>query len=158
MQTDLSSEQRGVTLIELVVFIVIIAISLVALLRVFDQAVQSSVDPIARSRALECAQAKLDEVLARRFDENNLGNVPACGSAQPDALACAGISPDGDFDDVGDYNGQTDTSLANCSIAVTVAAAGADLGLAASQARRLTVTATSTGGEVVTLAAYKVNF
>ena len=149
----------GFTLIELLVFIVIISVSLTAIVSVFNQASTNNIDPIVQTRALECAQATLDEVLARRFDENTpTGGIPACGSAEPGALACAGIAVDGGLDDVGDYNGQTDTSSDNCSVSVTVSAAGADLGLPANQARLITVVATSDGGGQMTLSAYRANF
>ena len=154
-----SRSVSGFTLIELIVFVVVISISLVALLGVFNQSSSTNVDPIIQTRALECAQAKLDEVLARRFDENTVvGGIPACGSAEPGAIACAGIVADAGLDDVGDYHGHTDTTLDNCSISVTVVQAGADLGLSASQARRITVVADSSGGGQTTLSAYRVNF
>ena len=154
-----ASKIRGFTLIELLAFLVVISIALVSLINVFNQASINNVDPIIQVRALECAQAKLDEILGRRFDEASpSGGIPACGSADVGAPACVGITADSDFDDVGDYNGQTDTSFANCSVAVVVAVAGGDLGIPAGQARRITVTATSDGGGQVVLSAYRANF
>ncbi|MBB3168756.1 type IV pilus modification PilV family protein [Simiduia aestuariiviva] len=151
--------QRGVSLIELIVFIVVVSIALVAFIKVFNQSVINSVDPIVQITGLELAQSKLDEVLARKFDENTpTGGVPACGSAEPGASACAGISADAGYDDVGDFNGQVDTAVAGYSVATTVVNAGADLGLAADQARRITVVVSLPNGETVQLATYKVNF
>ena len=151
--------QRGFTLVELLVFMVVVAIGLVSLLKVFDRAVGNSVDPVVQVRALECAQAKLDEVLARRFDASTpAGGIPACGSASAGAVACTGIVADVALDDVGDYNGTVDNTLANCSVAVVVAEAGVDLGMANSRARRITVTSNSDGGGQVVLSAYRVNF
>lgn len=150
---------RGVSLIEMVVFIIVVSIGLTAMVLAMNNHLSNSVDPIVHTRALECAQAKLDEISARKFDENSpTGGVPACGSAEQGAVVCAGIAPDGDFDDVGDYSGQVDNTDANCSITVTVANAGGDLGLAADQARRITVDVISPGGGRATLSTYRTNF
>ncbi|GAB1256940.1 hypothetical protein NBRC116494_14420 [Aurantivibrio plasticivorans] len=153
------SFQVGVTLIETVIFIIVVSVGLSVLVTAFSAFLGNSVDPIVQVRALECAQAKLDEIMARKFDENSpTGGVPPCGSAETGATACAGISNDSDFDDVGDYDGQVDNSRANCSISVTVSNAGGDLGLAIAQARLITVDVTSPGGGIVTLSTYKANF
>ncbi len=154
------SSQAGLTLIELVVVIVVISIALLSLIRVFNQAASNSIDPVVQIRALECAQSKLDEILARKFDESTpSGGVPACGSAETNAANCTGITADADLDDVGDYNGHVDNSLDNCQIIVTVVNAGTELGLSSNvQARRITVTVNSIGGGGAVLSAYRANF
>ncbi len=154
------NHQSGFTLIELVVVIVVISLSLVTLIGVFNQAASNSIDPVVQIRALECAQSKLDEILARKFDENTpSGGVPACGSADLNSVNCSGIGADADLDDVGDYNGHIDNSLDNCQIRVAVVSAGTELGLSSNaQARRITVTVNSTGGGGAVLSAYRANF
>ncbi len=148
---------QGVTLIETMVFIVVISIALVALVKVFNYSLVSSVDPIVKVRALELAQAQLDEVLARKFDENTpTGGVPACDS--PTGTACLGIVPDADFDDVGDFDGFSDSSYSGYNINVSVSQAGADLGLAANQARLIVVNVSMPGGDSLSLSSYRVNF
>ena len=149
---------RGVTLVELIVFIVVISIALAVLLNVFAFQVTNSVDPVARVKALERGQAVLDEILSRKFDENTpTGGVPACDSPAGDP--CAGITtPDSGLDDVGDYNGTTDNTDPDYPVAIQVTSAGGDLGIAANQARLVTVTVTIPGGETLTLNAYRVNF
>lgn len=166
MSTDIASVncalgqvkgQGGFTLIEVMVFIVVVAIAMGALLAVFNESVVKSVDPAVRIKALEKAQAKLDDILARKFDENTpTGGVPACDS--PTGLPCSGISPDGDFDDVGDYHGHVDHSDPQFPLSVSVTQAGGDLGLAPSQAKRIQVSVAMPGGNTLTLSAYKVNF
>ncbi|BFM12059.1 prepilin-type N-terminal cleavage/methylation domain-containing protein [Simiduia litorea] len=149
----------GASLIELIVFIVVISVSLVGLISVFNQSLSSSVDPIVRVTAIELAQAKLDEILARKFDASSpTGGVPACGSAEIGAVACSGISPDGGFDDVGDFHGQVSSPLPGYSVNVTIVEAGADLGLPSAQARRVTVLVDMPNGEFVQLSSFKVNF
>lgn len=151
--------QRGVSLIELIVFIVVVSVALVGLLSVFNQAVINSVDPMVRVTGIELAQAKLDEVLARKFDANTpTGGVPACGSAEPGAVACAGISPNAAYDDVGDFDGQVDSPLAGYTLTTQVTNAGGELGLPAQQARRVTVQVALPNGETLQMSSYKVNF
>lgn len=144
------------TLVETMVFLVVVSIALVALVRVFSQGVSDSVDPVVRARALELGQATLDEILARKYDENTpTGGVPACNST--DGPPCVGIAPDGDYDDVGDYHGISDTSSPYHTIDVTVTDANG-AGFPAVQARLITVTVSLPDGDSLTLSAYKANF
>lgn len=152
-----SARQNGVTLIETMTFLVVVGIALGALVKVYTHAIANSVDPVVRTRALELAQAQLDEILARKFDENTpAGGVPACGSST--GFACLGIASDADFDDVGDYNGWINNSDPNHTLSVSVENAGTEIGLPNTQARRITVTATVPGAGALTLSVYKTNF
>ncbi len=159
------TKQRGVTLIETMVFLVVVGIALGALLRVYQQAVMDSVDPVVRIRALEIAQAQLDEIIARKFDETTpVGGVPPCNGIGGDP--CTGITADTDYDDVGDYNGYSDTSDANFLVNVQVNEAGSDLGVANANARLISVTVDyldsnplrASGRGSLTLSVYRVNF
>lgn len=149
--------QRGITLIETVVFMVIVSIALSTLLMVFNQSVMQSVDPALRVKALERGQGVMDLILTRKFDENTpTGGVPACGTSS--AAACAGIVADTDYDDIGDFNGYSSTDDPRFPLRVSVVEAGTELGLPLAQARRITVTVTMPDGNNLTLAAYKANF
>ncbi|VUD56778.1 hypothetical protein TDB9533_02394 [Thalassocella blandensis] len=151
--------QNGVSLIETLVFIVVVSIALGAVVKVFSAAVENSVDPVVRTRALELAQAQLDEILSRKFDENTpSGGVPACNTSA--GVPCAGIVADGDYDDVGDFNGYSNTSHPNHTISVIVVEAGDELSttIGNANARRITVTVTVPGSSAIQLSAYKVNF
>lgn len=145
--------QSGVTLIELITFIVVVSIGLGTLFSVFNHAMVNSVDPVIRVRALECAQAKLDEIIARKFDENTpTGGIPACGSAETGAGPCAGIATGADLDDVGDYDGQNFTN-GDCNVNVSVTSSGAP-----NQVRLITVTSVMPDGSAVVLSTYRTNF
>jgi MSHA pilin protein MshD len=147
----------GFTLLELLVFIVVVSIALGALLGVFNQTVIRSVDPAVKIKALEKGQAMLDEILARPFAENSpVGGMDACDETDQDP--CAGIEADSDLDDVGDFNGYTDTAESEFPVRVEVTDAGADLGLPMTYARRIIVTVGMPGGDELVLSAYKVNF
>ncbi len=148
---------KGFTLIETIVFLVVLSVGLTAVVLAFSQSISTSVDPLLRVKAIEKGQSVLDDILARRFDENTpTGGIPACDSA--DGPACLGIVADSDYDDVGDFNGYSDYSDSAFSVSATVVAAGDELGLVLSEARRITVVVSLPDGNAVTLSAYKVNF
>lgn len=101
--------QRGVTLIELVAVIVILAISLAGVTAAISSAISRSSDVMLETRAVALAQSYLDEILSRRFDENSAPRgIPPCWADCTDEIE---FGPDGgeasraDFDDVDDYHG-----------------------------------------------------
>lgn len=154
----ISIQQRGISLVETIVFLVVVSIGLVSLLSVFSQNIVQSVDPVVRVTAMEKAQALLDEILARKFDENTpTGGIPACDSTG--APACLGIVPDADFDDVGDYHNFTDNSDPNYSLSVTVVNGGSELGLSNNaQARLITISVLMPTADTLAISAFRANF
>jgi MSHA pilin protein MshD len=66
MSTD-PARQRGLTLIELLMFIVIISVALVAILLVFRITAARSADPVRQKQALMIAESLLEEVQSARF-------------------------------------------------------------------------------------------
>jgi len=158
-----SANYRGFTLIEMVVFIVVISVALSSTLLLFNQSTVQSVEPISQSRALQCAKAKLEEISLRKYSGSSpTGGIPACGSGQAGAAVCEGIGASSELDDIGDYHNQVDTSLTNCSITVTVNQANADLsvsGLDSSHVmlRRIDVEASS-GQSTIRLSSYRGNY
>lgn len=103
------SRQAGVTLIELVAVIVILAISLVGVTVAISGAISRSSDVLLETRALALAQSYLDEILSRRFDEHSAPRgIPPCRdncSDEVDFGPDAGEDNRQDFDDVDDYHG-----------------------------------------------------
>ena len=154
----MKTASKGVTLVETIVFITIISIALTVLVRVYTQTLidNVSIEPLIRIRALSLAQAQMDEILARKFDQNTPpGGVPACNSTG--GATCLGVSPNSAFDDVGDYHGQT-FNVSPYRLDVTVVNAGTDLGLAANQAKLVSIVVTMPDGDQLNLASYATNF
>lgn len=113
MSTRLATgRQRGVTLIELIVFIIVIGIALVVLLQVLSLTSRHSADPLRRKQALMLAEAMLEEVQLARFtfcdptDANAEGaqNAGEC-AAIPEAFGRKLPEPAGTrpFDNINDY-------------------------------------------------------
>ena len=68
MCTDhLRRGQRGLTLIELVIFIVVVSVGLAGILSVLNLTVMHSADPMARKQAIAAAEALMEEVALQPF-------------------------------------------------------------------------------------------
>lgn len=105
---------QGVTLVELVMFIVIISIALAGVLQVMRLTTANSADPLRRKQALMIAEAMLEEVQLAKFtycDPTSSNADSAVNSA-----ACAvpeRFGPDAGetrpYDNVNDYVSQANT-------------------------------------------------
>lgn len=105
------SRQRGVTLVELVVTIVILSIALVGLSFAISSGVGQSANTLFELRAVALGQAYLDEILSKKFDERSRNSgIPPCVDPMLPGRACSNplITEEGsrtNYDDVDDYNG-----------------------------------------------------
>jgi MSHA pilin protein MshD len=104
--------QRGVTLIELVMFMVIVAIGLAGIIGVLRFTTHNSADPVRRKQALMIAEGLLEEVELARFtycDPTDANADSATAALQcaaiPEAFGQAGAEPAGPrpYDNVNDY-------------------------------------------------------
>ena len=106
--------QRGVTLIELVIFISIVSVALVSVLGIYLTSSRYSADPMIRIRTIELGQSFLEEVLLKSYDDNT-PNGGGCVTYAADsrcvstAAANPGLQAEGGenrttFDDVDDYH------------------------------------------------------
>lgn len=109
-----SRRQRGVSLIELVVFIVVMGIGLAAMLVLYSQLTVASVDPLVRKQALAIATSLMEEVQLQPFtfcdpDDATVhtANAPAGCTTQEGIGAEGGENRYGAarFDNVSDYHG-----------------------------------------------------
>jgi MSHA pilin protein MshD len=104
--------ERGVTLIELVIFIVIIGIAVTGLLRVLAVNTIASADPVRRKQALMIAESLLEEVEQAAFtycdpsaaEATTAANTAGC-STIPEAFGQNAPEPVNarPFDNVNDY-------------------------------------------------------
>lgn len=104
---SLRRAEGGLTLIEMVITIVILAISLITLSSILSAGIGRSSDTTLELRSAALAQSYLDEILGKRFDENsNPRGIPPCRS---NCTLFTNFGPDSEtraqFDDVDDYNG-----------------------------------------------------
>lgn len=171
--------QRGVTLVELVIAIVVITIGVAGVLSAFNESVRASSNPFFAKQALAIAEALLEEVqlAANTFCDPGDPQYAANPNFQAAAPAnCTGgfaeaLNPEAGnarpFDNVNDYNGLalatiTDVSgaavpgVGGYSANIAVAAAALHTIPAASgEALLITVTVTAPNGEVFALDGYR---
>lgn len=179
---------RGLSLIEVVVFIVVLGLGLAGIVMLFGQVTKASPDPVVRKQALALAESMMEEVLLRGFtfcdpDNPNVFTATAATVAQcPGTPGVEAIGPetgetryaDPRFDNVSDYDGfamagASINDITNAPIgglggyAVSVSVAeitGGELPIFATTADALRVTVTATGplGVSVTLQAYRTRY
>ena len=169
---------RGLSLIELIVFMIVLSTALAGVLQIFVQATANSADPAIRRQALAIAQSLLEEVqlMPFTFCDGDDANVETASSIAGCASAADAIGPEAgegrfatpQFDHVNDYHGYTMTAgivditnapvagLSAYSASVSVAAAALNTITAASgDALRITVTVTGPGGVSLALDGYR---
>ena len=144
---------QGFSLIELLVFIVVVSVGLAGILSVMDTVVKSSADPMIRKQTVAVAESLLEEIVLKDF------------SNPPDGYSGSSRA---EFDDVGDYAGYgtsagiVDQSGApvpglekyNFQPAVTVVSTSDLSGVAA---RKITVSVTGPG-ITFSLSGYRSNY
>ena len=134
-RTKSRDKQSGVTLIELVVFMVIVSVALVGVLKVLDITNRGSADPLIRKQALSIAESLLLEIEQQPFtlcdpdDANASTAITTAGcsggaASSQDKAGAALSSPSpatesrysatDPFDNVADYGGFTMPD-ANCA-------------------------------------------
>ena len=126
------SAEQGLSLIELIVFIVVVGIGLAGVLMAINMGVQHSADPMVRKQALAAAESLLEEIELQPFTFCNPTDTAApfatssagCTTAAQsmDNSANWGVSKSrygppppatGFFNNVADYNGFTMTGTLN---------------------------------------------
>jgi MSHA pilin protein MshD len=143
------TRQRGFTLIELIIFIVVVGVGLVGILQVVNTTVARSADPVVRKQAVALADSILEEILQKAYTD-------------PDGTT--GETTRATFDDVDDYNGKTQaiftdwpSGLSGYQVAITVAAPANLGGSSPVLAKKVTVTV-SRGTDVVSLSGYRSSY
>lgn len=92
--TRVALQQSGMTLIEVVIAIVVVAIAVSAVLGLLSSSVGRSADAMVIGQAISIAESYVEEITLKPF-------------VDPDAID--GEAARIDFDDVDDYNGLTDS-------------------------------------------------
>ncbi|MEO6280845.1 type II secretion system protein [Roseateles sp.] len=176
---------QGLSLIELLMFIVVVGIALTAMLRVFVTATTASADPMIRRQQLAIAESLLREVQLLPFTwcDPDDANVEVATSAAVVPLGCAATvessgaesgetryGPTNYFDNVNDYAGFSTTGIRDLSntavtglsgytASVAVAAAALDtLTLASGDALKITVTVSGPDSSSIVLQGWRTRY
>lgn len=120
--------QRGFTLIELIIFIVVVGAGVAGILSVYTTSIKNSADPLVRKQALAIAESLLEEIVLKEYAN------PSGGYTGTSRIL---------YDDVDDYNGYTTTGIVDGSGAAVSGLTGYSI------APAVRVTATTLGGVAV---------
>lgn len=155
-------KQRGTSLIELIMFIVIVSVALAGVLLVMNVTTRGSADPLIHKQALAAAESLLEEIQLQDFDSQD-GTAHVCINAvgancvtlanrtsayhivrDYDGFSMAGItSLNGNSVGLGSYN---------ASVVIADAALGS---VAAGSAVRITVTVTDPQNNAIQISGYR---
>ncbi len=168
--------QAGVTLVELIVFILVVSVAVAGVLGALNIATRSSADPLIQKQALAIAESLLEEVEMMPFtvcdpDDADAETGPPCASV-PEGLGTEGAETRYDattpFDNVSDYDGFTMAGIVDTTgsaipalgaYSATVDVAGQALGgIAAAESLLITVTVTGPANTTVTLQGFRTRF
>lgn len=157
------SRTKGFSLVEVILFMVIVSVALVAVIHAFNLANVGSADPVLRRQSLAIAQSLLEEISYKPFGSAATDDPLQGGFAGPYTAANRA-----QFDDVDDYNGFAMSgirTLANeavaglesysASITVTAVAFGS---VPTGSGYRITVTVTDPANNSVALDTYRANY
>ena len=162
------SKQRGISLIELIIFIVIISVALTGILLVMNQVTAHSADPLVHKQAIAAAESLLEEVALQDFIDQNNGATTICPSVASEVTAANRAT---DYHIVDCYNGFTMTGITdlngaatglaayNASVAITAEplGVGADF-IAAGSAVRIAVTVIDPQGNAIVIDGYRTQY
>jgi len=175
-----TARQRGISLIELIMFIIIVGIGVAGLLLVFNTTLAKSADPMIQKQMLAIAESLLEEVEAKAFtycdpDDANVTTAPSAAGCATTAEAMgpeAGESRAGTitpFDNVNDYGPNltinpitdvTGTGVAGLgAYSATIAIAAVALGtVPATDSLQITITVTGPGNNSLALQGYRTRY
>lgn len=139
MSIKLPRRQRGLSLVELIMFMVIMGVAATAVLQMLNIATKTSADPIRRKQALLIAEGYMEEVQTGHFtycdpsDANAVTATSPAGCASTTAQVGFGYTPSGTtrpYNNVLDYS-PTNSNVANAAFlsgSTLTDAAGNNLG------------------------------
>lgn len=161
----------GFTLIEVIIFIVVVSAGLVGILLVSNTVVRSSADPMVQKQAVAVAESMLEEILLKEYCDPDTATLapPAAPVCPASRIAADQEATRNLWDDVDDYNsfatagGVTDVTgaavpgLGGYNVSVAVGSPAPVTGGGTVNLKAVTVTVGWNGGNVV-LVGYRGNY
>jgi MSHA pilin protein MshD len=174
------SAHRGLSLIELIIFIVVVSVGLAGVLVAINAGIKRSADPMVRMQALAAAESLLEEIELQPF--TYCDPVDPAASTATSSAGCTTTAKSMDntanwgvgktrygpvfFDNVADYNAftmtgtlndifqQSSSRLSGYNATVSITQVGTGFGLANTDALRVDVTVTG-GGNTITVTGFR---
>lgn len=158
-----TDQQRGASMIELILFIMIISVALAGILLVMNNVSGRSADTLIRKQSLAVAASLLEEIELQDFISASSGSAVCPHNQVTAANRVSGYHIVCDYNGfnmptgITDVNGVAVTGLGSYSATVTVVAAA--LGsIAAGSAVQITVTVTDPQGNPAQVVAYRTAY
>ncbi len=152
--------QGGFTLIELIIFIVVIGVGVAGVLSVFTTCIRNSADPMVRKQALAIAESLLEEIVVKEFKDPDGGTS---------GVSTCVLGPGSDrtvWRDVCQYNGYSSTGIRDAQggsvsslsgYSITSVAVG-NFTLGGLTVKQIVVRVTDTQGNVTSLTGYRGDY
>jgi MSHA pilin protein MshD len=150
--------QKGMTLIELIIFMVIVGVAMAGIVSAINFNVQHSADPVVKKQALAIAESMLEEVTLQNFSD-------------PDGGANVVEASRDLYDDIDDYDNYsrngissinapstTITGLEGYNVSVKIDSAIDLNGINGGKAKRITVTVNGPLNTTVLLEGYRTDY
>ena len=155
--------QHGISLVELIMFIVIVSVALAGILLVMNVTTKSSADPLVHKQALAVAESLLEEVELQDF-------IPATGATTPNPVTQTNRASQ--YHIVNDYQGFNTTGIYtvdgvapitglgnyNITSVTVVSAALGNITSASNNAKLITVTVTDPQGNAIQISGYRTAY
>ncbi len=175
--------QAGISLIEVVIFIVILGIGIAGLTSLMGSVVRDSANPMLQKQSVAIAESMLEEIMLQPYticdpaayhhDTGTCDHAEATGPIDG-GLTQTRFDPGASFNNVNDYHGYNSTGirsindgttviagLENYSVAVAVVEANGEFPAAsvtAGNALRIDVTVTDPTGQTTILTGYRLRY
>jgi MSHA pilin protein MshD len=165
---DRASGQRGTTLVEVIIFVLIVSIAVVSVVSSLSLAVRQSSDPLVQRQTLAIGESLIQEIdsqpYAQKDPYNPTGPDDAIGPEPGETRAGSPLP----FDNPNDYSGYSETGIVapdgsavaglgtySASVVATQQAMG---NVPASDGLLVVVTATGPDGQPVTLTTFRARY
>jgi MSHA pilin protein MshD len=157
-----SFKVHGTTLVEVVMFIVIVSVALASVVSTLGFTAQRSADPLVQRQTLAVAESLLQEVTSQPYTATDLDGIPNAIGPESGETRYSTTTP---FDHVDDYHGFTMSGIVNVdgvaiagleSYSASVSVQAQALGnIASGEGLLVTVTVTGPGAYSVALSAFR---
>jgi MSHA pilin protein MshD len=166
--SDRGNRQRGTTLVEVIIFVLIVSIAVVSVVSALSLAVRQSADPLLQRQTLAIGESLIQEIDSQPYAQKDPYNPTGPDdSIGPEAGETRAGSPL-PFDNPNDYSGYTETGIVAPDGSAVAGLGTYSAGVVATQQAMgnvpaadgllVVVTATGPDGQSITLTSFRARY